>query len=127
MLEVCKRKHPQIEVRKGHFLALPLLDNHVDGIVSSYALHHLEDNEKILALEEMDRVLKPGGEICIADLMFIDKDQRMSVLESFQQSDNTEAVSAINDEYYADRSQLILFLHKNVWLLVWYLIFLLPL
>ncbi|GAB3792645.1 MerR family transcriptional regulator [Virgibacillus kimchii] len=107
MLEVCMQKHPEMEVRKGHFLALPLLDRQVDGIVSSYALHHLEDEEKMLALKEMDRVLKPGGEICIADLMFIDKDHRKRVLESFQQAGNTEAVYAINDEYYADRSQLV--------------------
>jgi len=113
MLEVCKLKHPQIEIRKGHFLALPLLDNHVDGIVSSYALHHLQDDEKILALEEMQRVIKPSGEICIADLMFNDKDQRKSVLESFQQAGNTEAVYAINDEFYADRSQLIGWFSEN--------------
>src|SRR5690625_4526761 len=106
MLEVCKQKHPQIEVRNGHFLALPLLDHHADGIVSSYALHHLRDDEKMLALKEMDRVLKPHGEICIADLMFIDNDHRRSVLQAFQQAGNMEAMEAIQDEYYANRSQL---------------------
>ena len=106
MLEVCKEKHPKIEVRKGHFLALPLLDRYVDGIVSSYALHHIRDEEKILALKEMDRVLKPGGKICIADLMFIDKEQRQSVLAAFQQAGNTQAIEAIYDEYYAYRTEL---------------------
>ncbi|MFA1822112.1 methyltransferase domain-containing protein [Virgibacillus oceani] len=113
MLEVCKEKHPQIEVRNGHFLALPLLDNFVDGIVSSYALHHLQDEEKMLALEEMNRVIKPGGEICIADLMFIDDGHRKSVMESFQQAGNTEAIEAIKDEFYADRSELITWFSGN--------------
>lgn len=113
MLEACKRKHPAIDTRKGHFLALPLLDNQTDGIVSSYALHHLPDSEKLLALEEMTRVLKPGGEICIADLMFINEDHRKSVMDGYRTSNNTEAVFAIEDEYYADRSVLAEWLSTN--------------
>lgn len=107
MLKICKEKHAAIEVRKGHFLALPLMDNMVDGIVSSYALHHLPNDEKLLAFEEMTRVLKPGGQICIADLMFVDQVHREQVLASYQQAGNTEAIGAIEDEYYADRSLLL--------------------
>ena len=113
MLKVCKEKHPEIETRKGHFLALPLLDNQVDGIVSSYALHHLPDKEKLLALEEMTRVLKPGGQICIADLMFLNEEHRKSVMEAYRRANNTEAVFAIEDEYYADRSLLAGWLTAN--------------
>lgn len=107
MLKMCKEKHAAIEVRKGHFLALPLMDNTMDGIVSSYALHHLPDDEKLLAFEEMTRVLRPGGQICIADLMFVDEEQRTQVLASYQKAGNTEATGAIEDEYYADRSLLL--------------------
>ncbi|WP_404456285.1 class I SAM-dependent methyltransferase [Virgibacillus necropolis] len=67
MLQLCNEKHPKIDTKKGHFLALPLVDNHVEGVVSSYALHHFPDSGKVLALQEMDRVLKDNGQICIVD------------------------------------------------------------
>ncbi|MDY0394829.1 methyltransferase domain-containing protein [Virgibacillus halophilus] len=113
MLEACKQKHPEIEVRKGHFLALPVLDQQVNAVVSSYALHHLPDAEKLLAFVEMDRVLKTGGQICIADLMFENGRHRKKVLEAFQEAGNELAVDAIEDEYYADRSILEDWLTKH--------------
>ncbi|SEP68808.1 putative AdoMet-dependent methyltransferase [Virgibacillus subterraneus] len=113
MLNVCSEKHPTIETRKGHFLALPLLDNHADGIVSSYALHHISENEKLLALEEMSRVLKEDGQICIVDLMFQDEQHRKEVIERFRTQGNTEAIEAIEDEYYADQSKLVEWLFAN--------------
>ncbi|RIU92742.1 MerR family transcriptional regulator [Oceanobacillus picturae] len=113
MLAVCKEKHPEIETRKGHFLALPVMNMQVDAIVSSYALHHLTDDEKLLALEEMDRVLKRHGEICIADLMFLNEEHRQHIMQSFREEGNVEAIGAIEDEYYADRSQLVDWLEKH--------------
>lgn len=107
MLEECSRKHPEIETRIGHFLALPLINHQVDFVVSSYALHHIPDEEKLLALEEMSRVIKDNGRICIVDLMFENADDRRRILEQFEKAGNHEAVYAIKDEYYADRSRLV--------------------
>lgn len=42
----------------------------VDAIVSSYALHHLHDADKIAVLERARTWLAPGGRIVIADMMF---------------------------------------------------------
>ncbi|WP_167751373.1 MerR family transcriptional regulator [Lentibacillus salicampi] len=106
MLKVCHEKYPAIETRKGHFLALPLLDKEVDTIVSSYALHHIPDNEKLLALEEMSRVLKGEGQICLVDLMFRNDTHRGDMIRQFGEDGNSEAVDAIEDEFYADRSRL---------------------
>ncbi|WP_161493807.1 MerR family transcriptional regulator [Virgibacillus necropolis] len=107
MLLICNEKHPNMETRKGHFLALPLLDNQVNNVVSSYALHHLPDSEKVLAFKEMDRVLKDEGQICIVDLMFLNEQHRTKVIGDFHESGNTEAIEAIEDEFYADRSVLV--------------------
>lgn len=113
MLQACKQKYPEMEVRKGHFLALPILDQHMDGIVSSYALHHISDEQKLLALVEMDRVLRPKGAICIVDLMFQDDSQRKEVLQHFEESGNKEAIYAIEDEFYANRSLLVDWLQSH--------------
>ncbi|MBN9654911.1 methyltransferase domain-containing protein [Halobacillus sp. GSS1] len=107
MLKVCGEKHPGVETRLGHFLSLPLKDQEVDFVVSSYALHHLPDEDKELALEEIDRVLSDYGRVVIADLMFKDESDRKSILESYQEEGNEEAIEAIEDEYYADRSRLM--------------------
>ncbi|GIO26712.1 MerR family transcriptional regulator [Ornithinibacillus bavariensis] len=113
MLQKCKEKYPQIETRKGHFLALPLLDQSADAIVSSYALHHLTDEDKLFALEEMLRVIKPGGQICIADLMFHDNYHRKKVISSYLRNGNKLAVESIEDEYFADKSRILAWLTER--------------
>lgn len=107
MLHVCLNKHPNIDARRGHFLSLPVNDKDVDFVVSSYALHHLTDEEKELGLAEIDRVLINGGRLAIADLMFENQKAKKSILNQYVREGNDEAIGAINDEYYADRSRLV--------------------
>lgn len=42
----------------------------VDVIVSNYALHHLHDADKALAVERSAGWLKPGGRLVVGDMMF---------------------------------------------------------
>ncbi len=49
---------------------LPLGDDEVDCVMSSYALHHLDHAAKMRALAEARRVLRPGGRLVIVDMMF---------------------------------------------------------
>jgi len=46
---------------------LPYPDGHFSKIMSSLVFHHLTLQQKYAALDEMHRVLKPGGELHIAD------------------------------------------------------------
>lgn len=69
MLRLCRDKYPQMETKRGNFLAIPYLESRFDFVVSSFAFHHLTDEQKVLAIHEMRRVLKPKGRICVADLM----------------------------------------------------------
>ena len=83
-----------------------MLDHQVDAIVTSYALHHLPDEEKLLALAEMDRVLKANGQICITDLMFPNEVDRKAALHQYEAAGNQLAIDCIADEYFADQSLL---------------------
>jgi ubiquinone/menaquinone biosynthesis C-methylase UbiE len=59
----------RVEVKTADMRALPFPDNHFDVIASNWAVHNLEakvDRQK--ALDEMIRVLKPGGNILLADI-----------------------------------------------------------
>jgi ubiquinone/menaquinone biosynthesis C-methylase UbiE len=48
--------------------SLPLADASCDIVLCSLALHHLRRNQRRTAVEEMHRVLAPGGRVVIVDL-----------------------------------------------------------
>ncbi len=75
MLKHFQRKFPNIETKLGNLLAIPYLESRFDFVVTSFAFHHLTDEQKVLAIHEMRRVLKPHGRSCITDLMLTEKQQ----------------------------------------------------
>lgn len=64
MLAVAQRSAPQIDWRMGAAEALPLDDNSFDAAVSQFGLMFFDD--RIKALQEMARVVRPGGRIAVA-------------------------------------------------------------
>jgi putative AdoMet-dependent methyltransferase len=103
MLQQCKLKFPELETKLGNFLAIPYLDGKFDFVVSSFAFHHLTDEQKWLSLQEIERVLKPRGRICFADLIYAG-DQPM-----FQQDTSTME----GNKYYVRLEELIAWLDEH--------------
>ncbi|WP_425805063.1 class I SAM-dependent methyltransferase [Desulfitobacterium sp. Sab5] len=62
-----KKTGLNITLDKGMAFELPYLDNSFDFVLSSLVFHHLTHDNKVLALKEVYRVLRPGGELHIAD------------------------------------------------------------
>ena len=56
-----------ISLHRGYSYALPYADNSFDRVVSSLFFHHLTTRNKRRTLAEIERVLKPGGQLHIAD------------------------------------------------------------
>jgi ubiquinone/menaquinone biosynthesis C-methylase UbiE len=54
----------------GDATDIPLADGAVDVVISNYCFHHLPDGEKGRALAQVMRVLRPGGRLVFADMMF---------------------------------------------------------
>jgi ubiquinone/menaquinone biosynthesis C-methylase UbiE len=50
--------------------ALPIAGESVDVVLSNYCFHHLPEKDKHRALLEIRRVLRPGGRLVFADMMF---------------------------------------------------------
>jgi putative AdoMet-dependent methyltransferase len=98
MLREAKKKIPNLVLRTGTYLKLPIEDYSCDTIVSSYAFHHCNSNEKRLAIIEMDRVLRSRGRIIITDLMFKDKEERIK----FEQNCTKREKSDLEDEYFGN-------------------------
>lgn len=59
-----------VDVIASDATSLPLADRSLDVVISNYCLHHLTDPDKQRALQEVLRVLRPGGRVVIGDMMF---------------------------------------------------------
>jgi len=64
MLAVARRRGGQVEWRKGRAEALPFADTSFDAVLSQFGLMFFED--RVSALREMMRVLRPGGRLALA-------------------------------------------------------------
>lgn len=64
MLAVARTKSHRIEWREGRAESLPFEDDSFDAVVSQFGLMFFED--RIAALREMMRVLRPGGRLAVA-------------------------------------------------------------
>lgn len=98
MLNVSKEKFPKLKLRLGHFLKIPFENNKFDVIVSTYAFHHLDDEEKRIAIDEMLRVLKVDGRIVIGDLMFESEIKKQEIMKTLTKNQ----IEEIEDEYYSN-------------------------
>ncbi|MCB0091113.1 MAG: methyltransferase domain-containing protein [Caldilineaceae bacterium] len=64
MLSVARQKTPAIDFREGNAQDLPFNDAQFDAVVSQFALMFFTDRVK--AIQEMMRVLRPGGHLAVA-------------------------------------------------------------
>lgn len=70
----------RVEVKTGDMRALPIPDASVDAVVASLSIHNIPNKEgRAKAIQEIHRVLKPGGQIALLDFMATDE-----YLASFQ-------------------------------------------
>ena len=68
MLEVGKRRRPDIDFVAGDATNLPFADNSFDATTISFGLRNVNEPHKALA--EMLRVTKPGGRLVIAEFSY---------------------------------------------------------
>lgn len=71
VLELARAKIAQsgleITLDQGMSFELPYPDNSFDRVLSSLLLHHLDRRKKRRTLDEAFRILRPGGELHVAD------------------------------------------------------------
>jgi len=68
LLNMARKRFPDIDVRLGEMQKLPFADNSFDIVFCLAAFHHLpKDENRLIALKEMARVLKSGGVVIMTN------------------------------------------------------------
>ncbi|WP_034284632.1 class I SAM-dependent methyltransferase [Schaalia suimastitidis] len=65
MIEVGRRRHPELEFVQGNAMDLDFEDDTFDAVTISYGLRNIPD--PALALHEMLRVVRPGGRLVVSE------------------------------------------------------------
>ena len=66
MVEVGRRRFPDVGFRVGSMLALPATDGEMAAAIAFYSIIHLEPEDRSTAYHEMARVIRPGGWLLLA-------------------------------------------------------------
>ncbi|TFV50378.1 methyltransferase domain-containing protein [Blastococcus sp. TF02A-35] len=66
MVAVARRDHPELRFDVGSLTALDLPDASFGGVLAWYSLIHLPPDQLRVAVEELARVLRPGGPLLTA-------------------------------------------------------------
>lgn len=123
MLAIMKDRLPQVDAKQGNMLALPLGSKNFSFIVCSFAMHHLNHSQQLLALEEMDRVLLSGGRMVITGLMIEslnDKDKNKDNL-AYERNSDKSLNQAADSSQHADSLQENLFTPSSLEQLTYWL------
>ncbi|MBN6186811.1 methyltransferase domain-containing protein [Aneurinibacillus sp. BA2021] len=100
MREVARQKLPQFTVEDGHFLAIPEALGQMDGIVSTYAFHHLTDEQKARAIRQLADRLHPNGIIVFADTAYADEEAKQVIHDRAKEQQAFALLEDLQTEYY---------------------------
>ena len=106
MLAVAQRKAPAIEWRQGRAEALPFDDDSFDKVVSQFGLMFFEDRRA--ALQEMIRVLRPGGRLAVAVWDALERSPGYAAMtELLQRLFGDQAANALRAPFVLGNPQLL--------------------
>jgi putative AdoMet-dependent methyltransferase len=101
MRTLAKQKINQLEIYDGDFLLFPTNTKPIQTIVSSYAFHHLTDEEKNKAISIYTEMLPKDGKIVFADTMFASEHEKTIILEETKKRGYNRLLADLQTEYYS--------------------------
>ncbi|MBZ9685487.1 class I SAM-dependent methyltransferase [Clostridium estertheticum] len=117
MIDIAKQKMPQATLINRDFskgLSDEIKNHHFDFIISTYAIHHLTDKEKINFIKSFFPLLNKTGKIFLGDVSFETRNQLEKCKAKYNEYwDNDEFYftaeeikNNLNDEYFCEYIQI---------------------
>ena len=100
MRKLAQHRLANVPIYDGDFLHFELPIQHVDSIVSTYAFHHLTDDEKRLATRQFNTLLSAGGKVVFADTVFVDQEAKEKAIRKAQIELRSNLAHDLATEYY---------------------------
>lgn len=110
MIELASAKMPNAHLYQGDFtqgLVEPLKLQSYDFIVVTYSIHHLNDEQKIVFLNELLHYLKKDGMILIGDVAFQTREELDQCKEKCGDKWDTDEIYCVVDELKAKFPSLV--------------------
>ncbi len=101
MIDIAKQKMPNATLINWDFsngLSDEIKNNNFDYIISTYAIHHLTDKEKINFLKSLSPLLNTEGKILIGDVSFENRNELEESEEKYKESWDNEEFYFVADE-----------------------------
>ncbi|WP_053217105.1 class I SAM-dependent DNA methyltransferase [Virgibacillus senegalensis] len=100
MREATAKKFPDLQVLDGDFLSYPELEIPISTVVSTYAFHHLTDEEKGRAIGGFKELLPAGGKIVFADTAYQNEEAKQQIHQRAKQNGYEDLLYDLTTEYY---------------------------
>ena len=113
MREKTKTRFKDLHLYDGDFLNFPELPGKVDSIVSTYAFHHLTDEEKDTALKLYSTLMGDQGKIVFADTAFVNEEHREERHRIVKEQGFENLLADLKREYYTTLEILERLFEKN--------------
>ncbi|MBT2660012.1 class I SAM-dependent methyltransferase [Bacillus sp. ISL-45] len=113
MREKTKARFTDLQLFDGDFINFPEMPGKVDTIVSTYAFHHLTDEEKDTALKLYSNLLGEQGKIVFADTAFVNEEDREERYRIVKEQGHENLLADLKREYYTTLEALERLFEKN--------------
>lgn len=100
MRSIAAAKLPELTVLEGDFLDYPNLPLNVETIVSTYAFHHLTDEEKDVAIKQFSALLPAEGKIIFGDTIFQSEAHKQKAIDGARKKGFADLAEDLEREYY---------------------------
>ncbi|WP_432407374.1 MerR family transcriptional regulator [Wukongibacter sp. M2B1] len=102
MLLQAKKKFKYMKLKLGNFLDPPFSSERFDIVVTTYAFHALDNDEKKKAIDHMLKYLKHNGRIIMVDFMFSNNEEREQCKSKLYDQGKEELWKVIENRYYTN-------------------------
>lgn len=100
MRKIAQQKMPDVTIVEGDFLQFEGPSEQTHTIVSTYAFHHLTDEEKEAAIEKYSRLLGVNGKIVFADTIFESEEAKQAMILSSENKGFHRLATDLKTEFY---------------------------